>query len=262
MHFDANVNKSRWPLLLPFPPNPSYIRVPGATGLNRSHLNGAFLVQRWALSLSLSHTPFSLLFPFFIVLSCISVRAYESRSACVGLFLQARGDWVELTHLMQPQGSHIFVPFWRSGAVSETCRCTHSQLKQQIHTCRRGSCTRLSRAPSYWWTPTRFLPRCASRWQSCHINFFPQSPGFNFHNRKKKISTFISAEIVISAKTVELSPKFMYATFSTEKKRFQNSRYSYSTYHLLRKCYIYEENQRLNIYFSEHHKKCIIFLLL
>lgn len=128
--------------------------------------------------------------------------------------------------------ARYFVPFWRSGAVSETCRCTHSQLKQQIHTCRRGSCTRLSRAPTNWWAPTRFLPRCASRWQSCHINFFPQSSGFNFHNRKKKISTFISAEIVISTKTVELSPKFICSMplLAQKKKRFQNSRYSYSTW--------------------------------
>lgn len=73
------------------PPLTLYIRVPVATGQNRSHLNRAFLVHRWALSLSLPRL-------FFIVLPRISVSltANESRSACAGLLLQDRWDSVEM----------------------------------------------------------------------------------------------------------------------------------------------------------------------
>lgn len=69
-----------------------YIRGPVATGQNRSHLNRAFVVHRWA--------PFPPpLCLFFIVLSriSISVTANESRSACAGLLLQARWDSIQMT---------------------------------------------------------------------------------------------------------------------------------------------------------------------
>lgn len=53
-----------------------------------------------------------------------------------------------------------------------------------------------------------------------------------------------------------------YATFSREKDFKNQDIHILNGSHLVRKCYIYEENQQLNIYFGEHHKKCIIFLLL
>ena len=80
-----------WPLPPP-PPLTSYIRVPMATGQDRSHLNEAFLVHRWGLSI-----PPLLL--FFIVVSRASVSpiANESRSACAELLLRARWDSIEMT---------------------------------------------------------------------------------------------------------------------------------------------------------------------
>lgn len=53
-----------------------------------------------------------------------------------------------------------------------------------------------------------------------------------------------------------------YATFRREKDFKNQDIHILNGSHLFRKCYIYEENQQLNIYFGEHHKKCIIFLLL
>lgn len=127
--FDGSINKSthmhwqthsRWPLPRPFT---SYIRVPVATGQDRSHLNGAFLVHRWALSLPL-------LLLFFIVMSRVS---NESRSACAGLLLQARWDSTEMTFGGWPtwcnHNAAFSYPFDNNNREVNTGWCT------QMHAC-------------------------------------------------------------------------------------------------------------------------------
>lgn len=109
------------------PPLTSYIRVPVATGQNRSHLNRAFLVHRWALSLPLP-------LPFFIVMSRIyvSLTANESRSACAGLLLQARWDSIEMTFGRWPIWCNhnaareaLSYPFDNHNREVDACKCTH-----------------------------------------------------------------------------------------------------------------------------------------
>lgn len=110
----------------PPPPFTSYIRVPVATGQDRSHLNGAFLVHRWAPSLPL-------LLLFFIVMSRVS---NESRSACAGLLLQARWDSIEMAFGGWPTWCNhnaardaFSYPFDNNNREVNTCKCT------QMHTC-------------------------------------------------------------------------------------------------------------------------------
>lgn len=108
---------------------------------NRSHLNGAFLVHRWDLSLSL------LFFLSFIAIFCIavSVTANESGSACARLLLQARWDSVEMTfggwptrwnHNVAIRGA-FYHPIDSCDRVTHkhagAQKCTQSQIKHWIH---------------------------------------------------------------------------------------------------------------------------------
>ena len=67
---------------------------------------------------------------------------------------------------------------------------------------------------------------------------------------------------MISAKSVELPYTFICSMPLWAGEKDFKIQDIHIGNHLFRKCYIYEENQQLNIYFGEHHKKCIIFLLL
>lgn len=169
-----------------------YVRVPVATGQNRSHLNGAFLVHRWALSPPLHRL-------FFID---VSLTANGSRSACAGLLLQDRWDSVKMRFSGWPTWCNhnaarlaFFLSFWwarrerwtQAGAHSST----HAYIKPRVHMgdIARELWNRSSPRILFWplsWAVNEeglvmscscalpsFLPSHASRWQYCHINLSP-----------------------------------------------------------------------------------------